>query len=153
MAFLRPELAFTQRVAPDRLAAIVQAAMSLTVPKFRVTVDPRAIEVERKIISKALPEPARAALSRVAHEYAKIATPQDLPHYLEASELSALRAGFFIAADFDAVKRMVSAESGPAYRVPTRTKIRDLMVFTLSEELHGLRAAVGTSVEVNVGRQ
>ncbi len=148
MAFLRPELALANRLSAERIEAIVQAAVSLFVERFRFTADLRALDVERKLLERNLPEAAKAALSRVVREYVKAATPNDLRNYLEGAELSATRTGAFVAGELEPVKRMVLAESGSTFRVPSRSKMRDLMVFALSDDLHKLRVAVGTSVEI-----
>lgn len=152
LALLRPELALAQRLPAERLEAVFQAALSLSAPSYRFTADPRAIDAERRPLEKALPEPARQALARVTREYLKVAGPNDLRGYLEGAELSAVRAGLFVAGEVEPVKKMVMGESGAAYRVQARSKIRDLMVFALSEDLHALRVAVGTHVEVQVRR-
>jgi hypothetical protein len=150
MALLRPELALTQRLSAERLEAVVQAAISLSVDRFRFTADPRAIDAERKLLEKTLTQQSLDALARVTQSYVKIATPTDLRNYIEGAELSATRAGAFVSGDIEPVKRMVMAESGGVFRVPARSKIRDLMVFALGEDLHALRVAVGTNVEVQV---
>lgn len=149
LALLRPELALSQRLSAERLEAVFQAAISLSVDRFRFTADPRAIDAERKQLERALPEPARAAMARVTKEYAKTATPNDLRNYLEGAELSAVRTGMFVAGEIEPVKKMVLGETGAAFRVQARSKIRDLMVFALGEDLHALRVAVGTQVEVH----
>jgi hypothetical protein len=150
MALLRPELALTTRVSAERLEALMQAAISLSVDRFRFTADLRAIDTERRALEKVLSEQGRNALARVTRDYVKVATPNDLRNYLEGAELSAVRAGAFVAGDIEPVKRMVMAETGSAYRVKPATKIRELMVFALGEDLHALRLAVGTNVEVQV---
>ncbi len=152
MALLRPELAFSQRLPAERLEALLQAAVSLSVQRFRFTADPRAIEQERKILEKGLTQQARMALAREVGAYVQTATPEDLRNYLEGAELTAVRTGLFVAGEVEPVKRAVMGETGNAYRVPARSKIRDLVVFALSDDLHALRVAVGTSVEVNVRR-
>lgn len=148
LALMRPELALSQRLSAERLEAVFQAALSLSVDRFRFTADPRALDAERRVLEKALPEPARAALSRVTREYVKTATPNDLRNYLEGAELSGVRTGMFVAGEIEPVKKMVLGETGAAFRVQARSKIRDLMVFALGEDLHALRVAVGTHVEV-----
>lgn len=150
MALLRPELALTQRLSVERLEAVLQAAISLSVDRFRFTADLRVIDVERKALEKHLTEQARTALARITKEYVKVATPNDLRNYLEGAELSATRAGAFVAGEIEPVRKMVMAETGSAFRVQPRSKIRDLMVFALGEDLHALRVAVGTNVEVQV---
>jgi hypothetical protein len=148
LALLRPELALTQRLSAGRLEAVLQAAISLSVDRFRFTADHSAIDAERKQLEKVLTQQAREALARVTRAYVPVATPNDLRNYLEGVELSATRAGALVAGDIEPVKKMVLAETGGAFRVPPRSKIRDLMVFGLGEDLHVLRNAIGTSVEV-----
>jgi hypothetical protein len=46
----------------------------------------------------------------------------------------------------------VLAETGASFRVQPRSKIRDLLVFALGDDLHALRTAVGTNVEVQIRR-
>jgi hypothetical protein len=150
MALLRPELALTARLSAERLEAILQAAISLSVDRFRFTADLRAIDTERKLLERALSEQARAALARITRDYVKVATPNDLRNYLEGAELTAVRAGAFVAGEIEPVKRMVMAETGAAFRVQPRSKIRELMAFALGDDLHALRVAVGTSVEVQL---
>lgn len=150
MALLRPELALTQRLSAERLEAVLQAAISLSVDRFRFTADLRAIDTERKRLEQHLTQQARDALTRVTRSYVKVATPNDLRNFLEGAELSATRAGAFVAGEIEPVKKMVMAESGGHFRVQPRSKIRDLMVFALGDDLHALRVAVGTSVEVQV---
>ena len=64
MAFLRPELALTQRLAGERLEAVFQAAISLSVDRFRFTADLRVIDVERRKLEQHLTPQARDALAR-----------------------------------------------------------------------------------------
>ncbi|MFP2964371.1 hypothetical protein ACLEPN_43390, partial [Myxococcus sp. 1LA] len=80
------------------------------------------------------------------------ATPQAVRQYLEGAELTAARAGLLAAGEMEPVRRMVQGETGSAFRVPVRNKLRELLVFATSEDLHELRVAVGTHVEVQVRR-
>ncbi len=152
MALLRPELALSQRLSGERLEAVFQAALSLSVDRFRFTADPRALDTERRMLEKSLTEQARTALARITKEYVKTATSNDLRNYLEGAELTAVRTGLFVAGEIEPVKKMVMGETGSMFRVQTRSKIRDLMVFALSEDLHALRVAAGTNVEVQLRR-
>jgi tetratricopeptide (TPR) repeat protein len=150
LALLRPELALAHWLSPARLEAILQAALSLSGESFRITADPRAIEAERSLLQRALTEPARVALARAAREYIRLLGNADLTDYLDGAELTATRAGLFVAGEIEPVKRVVVGEVGPAYRVDSEAKLRELMVFATSEDMQGLRAAVGTQVEVQL---
>jgi hypothetical protein len=61
-----------------------------------------------------------------------------------------LRAGLFVAGDLEPVKKMVMGETGAAFRVEGSAKLRQLMVFAVSEDLHALRAAAGMQVEIQI---
>jgi tetratricopeptide (TPR) repeat protein len=150
LALVRPELAFSQRLAPERLEAVVQAALSLVVPNLRFTVDPRMVDAERRVLEKSIGEPGRAALAKVARVYLPTATPADVRQYLEGAELTAARAGLFVAGECEPVKRMVMGETGSAFRVVPKTKLKELLLFATSDEHRELRVAVGTDVEVQV---
>ncbi|HEY0093892.1 MAG TPA: hypothetical protein VGB96_06190, partial [Archangium sp.] len=150
LALVRPELAMSQRLVPERLEAVVQAALSLVVPNLRFTVDPRLVDAERRVLEKAFSEPARAALAKVARVYLPTATPGDVRQYLEGAELTAARAGLFAAGECEPVKRMVMGETGSAFRVSPKAKLKELLLFATSDEHRELRVAVGTDVEVQV---
>ncbi|PTL82541.1 tetratricopeptide repeat protein [Vitiosangium sp. GDMCC 1.1324] len=149
-ALVRPELAFSQRLAPERLEAVVQAALGLVVPNLRFSVDPRLVDAERRVLEKSFSDPARAALAKVARVYLPTATPADVRQYLEGVELTAARAGLFAAGECEPVKRMVLEETGSSFRVSPKVKQKELLLFATSDELRELRVAVGTDVEVQV---
>jgi hypothetical protein len=152
LALARPELALSQRVSPERLEAILQAALNLVVGNVRVAESLQLVEAERRLLEKSLTEPDRAALAKVARAWLPTATPQAVRQYLEGAELTAARAGLLAAGELEPVRRMVEGETGSSFRVPVRTKLKELLVFATSEDLHGLRICVGTNVEVQVRR-
>jgi hypothetical protein len=129
---------------------VLQAAITMAVPNFRVTAHPQAVGDERANLQKTLPEPIRAQLARMVQQYIKVAGAADLKNYLEGVELTGVRTGLFVAGEVEPAKKMVLNETGGTSRLTSKSKLRDLAVFALSDELHALRAAVGTNVEVQV---
>jgi hypothetical protein len=152
MAMMRPELALSSRLGPERLEAVFQAALTLVAPTYRITAHPAAVDTERKALDKVLTGPVRADLSRLAQQYLKVATTNDFKNYLEGAELTGTRAGMFAAGEVEPVKKMVLNETAGTFRVSSKSKLRDVAVFALSDDLHALRASVGTNVEVQVKR-
>lgn len=152
LALARPELAFTQYVPAERLDAILQAALNLVVGNVRIAESLHGVEPERRALEKVLTDLDRAALSKAARAWLPTATPQSVRQFLEGAELTAARAGLFVAGEMEPVRRLVQGETGAAFRVPPRTKLKELLVFATSEEHHRLRVAVGTHVEVQVRR-
>jgi hypothetical protein len=126
--------------------------VSLSVDRFRYTADPNAIDQERRLLDKSLTQQARMALAREVAAYVQTASAGDVRQYLEGAELTAARAGLLVAGEMEPVRRAVMGEAGNAFRVQPRQKIRELVLFALSEDLASLREAVGTNVEVNVRR-
>ena len=152
LALVRPELALSQRVAPARLEALFQTALSLSIQNFRFTVDRRAIDIERALLERNLAQPARVALDRASREYLRAGPHTSVNAYLQGAELTAMRTGLLVAGEVEPVKKMILGEAGAAYRVDANTKLRDLLVFAVSEDLSALRSAVGSKVEVQLRR-
>ncbi|HMK74061.1 MAG TPA: tetratricopeptide repeat protein, partial [Myxococcaceae bacterium] len=148
LAGLRPELVLAQRLLPEQLEAMFQAALALAGFSWRWTAPAAVIESERQKLEPVLTEPARVALMRAAQEVARRGGADSVKDYLEGVELTGVRCALFVAGDVEAVKRLVQGESGSAFRVPGKAKIRELMSFAVSEDLAALRTAVGTAVEV-----
>ncbi|MFN0062609.1 MAG: gliding motility protein [Myxococcaceae bacterium] len=147
LALLRPELILTQVMSMDRLEAVVQAALVLAKVPVRGGTAP-AIEAERKLLDRALPEPARAAMGRVIRGRDSTQLLKELRHLPEAAEFTGVRAGLFAAGEAEPVKKLVAAETGPGFRVQQRQKVRELMVFSVSDDLRALRAAAGLKLEI-----
>lgn len=152
LALVRPELALTQRLAPERLEALVVAAVGMVLGPVRLAADPRQVEAHRQLLEKSLSEPARATLAKLARAWVPAAAPGEVRQYLEWAELTAARAGLFVAGEMEPVRRVVQGESGASFRVPARTRLQELVLFATSQELVELRAAVGIGVEVQVRR-
>ena len=148
LAGLRPELALAQRLLPEQLEAVFQAALALAGFSWRWTSPHATIEAERQKLEPALPDSARVALARAAQDVIRRGNTDSLKEYLEGAELTGVRCALFVAGDVEAVKRLVQEETCSNYRVPGKVKIRELMTFAVSEDLATLRAAVGTAVEV-----
>ncbi len=143
LAALRPELQLVHRVEPPRLPQLIQAAVWLS--GMTPPGDVRLLEKERRFLEKSLSDSGRAALHRVGRDAASaLADPQALPRYVEGVELTAMRAGALLAAEPQAIKRVVLSEAG---RIGDKAKLRDLLVFFLSEDLLVLRQALGLTVD------
>jgi golgin subfamily B member 1 len=148
LAGLRPEIALAQRLLPEQLDAVFQAALALAGFSWRWTAPHAVIEAERAKLEPVLPDSARVALARAAQDVIRRGNTDSLKEYLEGADLTGVRCALFVAGDVEPVKRLVQGETGSAFRVPGKAKIRELMTFAVSEDLATLRAAVGTAVEV-----
>jgi hypothetical protein len=153
LAFARPEFALARLLPVERLEAVLQAAMVLVAPTSKVTADPRMVEQERRGLEKALSEPAKGALARLVRSYLKTQALGDVRAFLEGAELTANRAGVLLSGSVDVAKGALEKDSGMAVKLAARSKIRDLMVFCLSQEYSQLRQALGLNLEVRIPGQ
>jgi tetratricopeptide (TPR) repeat protein len=73
----------------------------------------------------------------------------DVKKWLQGVEVTACRAGFLIANDLDTAARMITAlgASGPV-DLPPKDKIKELVLFSVSEEYFRLRQALGIQLQV-----
>lgn len=153
MAFSRPELALARLQPAEDLEAIFQAALAIAVPDYQPTAEPREFDRQGRRLEKSLSEAARPALFRAAKECLADPAQLDLRGYVEAVEQTANRAGILLCADVEVAKRCLSRDPGVAARLPERTKVRDLLLFCLSEDFFILRRALGLAIEIpNEGR-
>lgn len=150
LAFSRPELSMVRLHPPEEVEAIVQAAVSLAMPNFAITADPALVAEQQRRLSGSLSEAARPALFRAAKEATRDPQSLDLRPYLEAAEHTANRAGVLLSGDVEVAMRCLSQDQGAAARLPLRSKVRDLMLFCMSEPYSKLRASLGLAVEVKI---
>ncbi len=148
MAFTRPELAMVRLHPADEIEAIVQAAVSLAAPNFAISADPELVAQQQRRLGSSLSEQARPALFRAVKEALADPGSLDLRPYLEGAEHTANRAGMLLCGDIEVAMRCLSQDQGSATRLPIRSKVRDLMLFCVSEPYSRLRAALGLGVEV-----
>jgi hypothetical protein len=148
MAFLRPELAMVRLHPADEVEAIVQAAVSLAVPDFAISADAELVAQHQRRLATSLAEQARPALFRAAKEAVAQPGSLDLRPYLEAAEHTANRVGMLLCGDVEVAMRCLSQDQGGATRLPIRSKVRDLMLFCVSDAYSKLRAALGVGVEI-----
>lgn len=73
----------------------------------------------------------------------------DVKKWLQGVEITACRAGFLICNDIDTAARMITAlgASGPV-DLPAKDKIKEIVLFSVSEEYFRLRQALGIQLQV-----
>jgi hypothetical protein len=121
-------------LGPERLAHVLDAALSLGHGGHVSRIDPKILKGERKRLEKAMSSAPGDAVSNAVRAYARVALPDDLARYLEGARLTPLRAALLAAGDFAPVR----ASFIPAGREGDAA-LRDLVGFALGGELNALR--------------
>ncbi len=149
-AHLRPER-FVRFILPQpqQLAHIIDAAMVLgeTTRTDKTPTGPTATETGRTVTAmrRAL-QPVQ--LENVASIGRKLradgARPEEAAlKWLQAADLTAIRAGFVMTGDLETSARLIAAEPQPATALPATQRLLDLVWSSATEELFAVRKQLG----------
>jgi tetratricopeptide (TPR) repeat protein len=149
MAFARPELRLARLMPHDQLDVVFQAACSLGTSRFVVTADPHLVEKLKHQLEKTLPEKTRTqTLKQLARMYCDVQHPGDVRAYMDGAELTSNRVAALLAGDLEIVKRMALAEKAQVSKLRDEAKLKDLVLFVVSDDYAALREQLGLSVVV-----
>ena len=89
------------------------------------------------------------ALGSVCRRFMEAGGSTDIKKWMQAVELTGCRAGFLLCNDLETAARMVQAlpPEGPA-DLPPKEKIKELVLFSVSESYFRLREALGIQIKV-----
>jgi DNA-binding transcriptional ArsR family regulator len=133
----------------DQLDLVFQAACSVGTSRFVVTADPHLVEKLKHQLEKALPDKTRTqTLKQLARLYCDVQHPGDVRAYMDGAELTSNRAAALLAGDLEIVKRMVIAEKAQVSKLRDEAKVKDLVLFIVSDDYVALREQLGLSVVV-----
>jgi len=73
----------------------------------------------------------------------------DIKKWMQSVELTGCRAGFLLANDLETAARMIQSlpPEGPT-DLPPKEKIKEIVLFSVSEEYFRLREALGITIKV-----
>jgi hypothetical protein len=149
LSYLRPEH-FLPALLPPLVETIFYAGVRACFPtqKLPETVDRREIEDLQKRIEKKLPPAGLAQLRTLYQQFYQTNPRFDSGAWLASIEYSAGRAGFLLSNDLGAAQRILQQEPVAISQLPRADKIKDLLLFSISEEYFALRRALGMAVQV-----
>lgn len=148
MAAARPELAPVRALSPEEVGAAIEAAIMLFSPEgsgVNLNLDPRLVQGWMKGLQRGLSEPALKALKDPVVQCLQRRDMRHLAKFLEGAEHSASRAALLMSHDVVAAERGLG-ESDQLVDVSFRSRVRTLMLFTLSEEHFQLREKLGLAI-------
>ena len=148
LAAARPELAIVRALPPDEVGALLEGAIRIFAPQgSRVdhTLDPRLVDAWRLRIQRTLPERALRALREPVAACVHKKDMKRLSRFLEGAEHSASRAAVLMCGDVIAAERGLG-ESDHLVGLSFRARVRQLMLFVLSEEHFMLREKLGLAI-------
>jgi hypothetical protein len=111
---------------PGEIAAQVNA----TAGELAKYMQPIHIEGLRLVVRKFIEDGAKANVKR----------------WSQAAELTACRAGLLLCADLDIAKKIIAAEPQAPGDLPPQEKLKEMIVFSVSEQYFALRRALGIAI-------
>ncbi len=126
MLFAGVMLAAPQQPMPPDMAPQIRA----TAQELSRYMTPVQLEGLRQVVKKFIEAGAKANIKR----------------WNQAVELTACRAGLVICADLDIARKVISQEDQLPGDLSTADKLKELLLFAVSEEYSALRKALGVAV-------
>lgn len=107
--------------------------------------DPAAEAAAKQLGPKV--QPAQLdALRRLGKRFVEAGARTDIKVWLQSVELTACRAGFLVCNDLETAARMVTQLPAAAVDVPPKEKVKELVLFSVSEEYFTLREHLGIRI-------
>jgi tetratricopeptide (TPR) repeat protein len=88
----------------------------------------------------------RDSLRLVVQKFVEDGAKADLKRWMQAIEITAARAGLLLCSDLEIAKKIIGAEPQLPGDLPPGEKVKELIVFSVSEQYFALRKALGIAV-------
>jgi len=147
LTFMRPDhFVRWQTVVPTvaTLRVVFLAALKLVNPKFEVKADlVQPVGQYLELLRKLTPPQTLEQLGIIVQRFIATKADADLTKWSNAVDLSATRAGFLVCNDLDVAARLVQSEPVSIGVVEPKEKIRDLVLWSISDEYFAVREHLG----------
>jgi len=148
LTFMRPEY-YLKMLLPTNteLKVVVLAAIVMLQPRFPVPPDTVAL-VQQYLpeMQKRMPPQALEQLGAVVQRFIQASPEINLAKWGHAVDAVSHRAGFVVCGDLEVAARMVSAEPVSVGGPQVKDKIKELVLYSISEEFFAVRAQMGLTI-------
>jgi hypothetical protein len=131
----------------NELKVLFFAGLRVAIPTFAV---PAEMEQHVADTAKALGmymQPVhKDGLKIVVQKFLEEGSKADLRRWMHTVELTAVRAGFLLCGDLEVAKKMIVAEQQMPGDLSPSEKVKEILLFSVSEQYFGLRKALGITV-------
>ncbi len=131
----------------NELKVMFFAAIKIVMPEFAVPPEmAQAVNQTAAELVKYMQPIQRDSLRIVVQKFIEDGAKADLKRWMQAVELSAARSGLLLCADLEIAKKIIAAEPQLPGDLPPADKLKELIVFSVSEQYFALRKALGIAV-------
>ena len=148
LTFMRPEY-YLKMLLPTNteLKVVVLSALAMVQPRFPVP--PDMVQVVQQYVpemQKRMPPGLLEQLGAVVQRFIQAAPEINLAKWGHAVDAVSHRAGFVVCGDLEVAARMVSAEPVVVGGPQVKDKIKELVLYSISEEFFTVRAQMGLTI-------
>jgi golgin subfamily B member 1 len=131
----------------NELKVILFSGVKLVIPEFSVPGEmAQAVNATASELLKHLQPVQRESLRVVVQRWMEEGAKADLKRWMQAIEITAARAGLLLCADLEIAKKILSVEPQLPGDLSPAEKMKELLVFSVSEEYFALRKTIGIAV-------
>ncbi len=126
------------------LKVVFLAALRLVQPKFEVKAElAQPVGEYARVLPKLIPPQMLEQLGAVVRRFIANQTEADINKWSNAVDMTATRTGFLICNDLDVAARLAQTESMSIGVAEPKDKVRDLVLWSISDEYFALREHLG----------
>jgi hypothetical protein len=130
----------------QEITAIMLAAIKLVKPDQDIPAD--AVQTAQQLAPLVAQDPiANEGLRKVVRIFLEQGGSTNVKKWYQAVELTAARAGFLLSGDLEVARKMLAMEPGLPGDVSPSEKVKDVVLFSISENYFALREALGINFQ------
>jgi tetratricopeptide (TPR) repeat protein len=131
----------------NELKVILFAGVKIVIADFSVPGEmAQAVNATAMELVKHMQPVQRESLRLVVQKWMEDGAKADLKRWMQAIEITASRAGLLLCADLEIAKKIIAAEPQLPGDLPPGDKMKELLVFSVSEQYFALRKMLGIAV-------
>jgi hypothetical protein len=114
-----------------------------------VEINDSAVDEWASQIQKNMEPADMELLNSVRQRFVEAGAKTNIKGWMQAIELSACRAGLLMCNELEIASRIIQSDPpGGTVDLPPKEKIKELVLFSVSEEYFRLREAIGIQIEI-----
>lgn len=149
LAYYRPGF-YVRQIIPSGtgLKSWLFAAIKMIAPQFPVAAELEGpVNEARAALEHHLQGQARDALARIVSKLVQSGAALDLKRWIGGVDLTTDRAGFLLAHDLETAVEIIKASDEGASPLPSQERLKELVLFAVSDPYFRLRKKLGISVD------
>lgn len=129
------------------LKVVFYSAIKIIQPEFAVPAEmAQAVTATATEFAKYMQPVERDSLRLVVQKFIEDGAKADLKRWMQAVDVTSARAGLLLCADLEIAKKIIAAEPQLPGDLSPPEKLKELMVFSVSEQYLALRKALGIAI-------